>query len=78
MREPVDGISTTRDLSNALENADVAVILVPHEEIRNLVPSDFSNYPKLKVIFDTVNVTSNSKWISTPIKIYKLGSNKPE
>jgi UDP-N-acetyl-D-mannosaminuronic acid dehydrogenase len=78
MREPLGGINPTRDLSNALENADVAVILVPHEEIRKLAPSDFSAYPSLKVIFDTVNVTGNSKWSSTPIKIYRLGSNKPE
>ncbi len=78
MREPLNGIHPTRNLSEALENADVAVILVPHEEIRKLIPSDFSTYPKLKVIFDTVNVTGNSKWISTPMKIFKLGSNKAE
>jgi UDP-N-acetyl-D-mannosaminuronic acid dehydrogenase len=78
MREPLDGINPTRNLSKALENADIAVILVPHDEIKKLGPSDFSTYPKLKVIFDTVNVTGNSKWISTPMKIYKLGSNKPE
>ena len=78
MREPLNGIHPTRNLSEALENADVAVILVPHEEIRKLNPSDFSTYPKLKVIFDTVNVTGNSKWISTPMKIFKLGSNKAE
>ncbi len=78
MREQLDGINPTRDLSNALKNADVAVILVPHEEIRKLDPSDFSKYPKMQVIFDTVNVTGNSKWSSTPIKIYRLGSNKPE
>jgi UDP-N-acetyl-D-mannosaminuronic acid dehydrogenase len=78
MREPLNGIIPARNLSEALENADVAVILVPHEEIRKLTPSDLSTYPKLKVIFDTVNVTGNSKWISTRLKIYKLGSNKSE
>ena len=46
MREPLNGIHPTRNLSEALENADVAVILVPHDEIRNLIPSDFSTYPK--------------------------------
>jgi UDP-N-acetyl-D-mannosaminuronic acid dehydrogenase len=78
MREPLNGIHPTSNLSEVLENADIAVILVPHEEIRNLIPYDFSTYPKLKIIFDTVNVTGNSKWISPPMKIYKLGSNKPE
>jgi UDP-N-acetyl-D-mannosaminuronic acid dehydrogenase len=78
MRESLDEIHPTRELSDALENADVVVILVPHEEIRKLAPSDFSAFPSLKVIFDTVNVTGNSKWSSTSIKIYRLGSNKPE
>jgi UDPglucose 6-dehydrogenase len=78
MREPLNGIHPTTNLSEALENADIAVILVPHNEIRNLNPSDFSTNPKLKVIFDTVNVTGISKWNSPPMKIYRLGSNKPE
>ncbi len=78
MREALDGINPTRDLSNALENAEVAVILVPHLEIGKLAPSDFVAHPSMKVIFDTVNVTGNSKWSSTPIKIFRLGSNKPE
>jgi UDP-N-acetyl-D-mannosaminuronic acid dehydrogenase len=78
MRESLDGINPSRDLSNALENVDVAVILVSHNEIMKLEPSDFSRFTNLKVIFDTVNVTGNSKWNSAPIKIYRLGANKPE
>ena len=74
MREPLNGINPTRNLSNALENADVAVILVPHNEIKKLHPSDFSSFPKLKVIFDTVNVTGNSKWDFYSNKDIQVGS----
>ncbi|MBA4421226.1 MAG: UDP-N-acetyl-D-mannosamine dehydrogenase [Anaerolinea sp.] len=75
MREAVDGITLTDDLGKSLNGAEVAVILVAHEEIKKLAPAIFSS---VHTIFDTVNITNGNQWQDSPIPVFRLGVNKPE
>jgi UDP-N-acetyl-D-mannosaminuronate dehydrogenase len=78
MREAVDGILPAATIAKALGGAEAVVILVAHQELKNLPPSVFADQPKLKYVFDTVNITNNRDWKINSIRVFRLGSNKPD
>ncbi len=78
MREAMDGILPAATISEALDGAEAVVVLVAHQELKKLSPSEFVNQPKLKYVFDTVNITYNREWKVDSFKVFRLGSSKPE
>jgi UDP-N-acetyl-D-mannosaminuronic acid dehydrogenase len=78
MREAVDGILPAATIAKALGGTEAVVILVAHQELKNLPPSVFTDQPKLKYVFDTVNITNNRDWKINSIRVFRLGSNKPD
>jgi UDP-N-acetyl-D-mannosaminuronic acid dehydrogenase len=78
MREALDGILPAAKISEALDGAEVVVVLVAHQELKKLSPSEFVNQSKLMYVFDTVNITNSRNWDAGSFKLYRLGSNKPD
>lgn len=74
MREEMEGINPSANLGEALAEAEAVIILVAHQELKKLSPDDFAGGSKLKYIFDAVNIVNEMD----QIKVYRLGSNKPE
>jgi UDP-N-acetyl-D-mannosaminuronic acid dehydrogenase len=73
LREEIAGIHPTDDLKKTLHGTETALLLVAHQEVKRLLPGDFSN---VKSIFDTVNITGLPGWDHPALKVYKLGCNK--
>jgi UDP-N-acetyl-D-mannosaminuronic acid dehydrogenase len=78
MREAMDGILPAATISEALDGAEAVVILVAHQELKKLSPSEYVNHSKMKYVFDTVNITHSREWKAESFKVFRLGSNKPD
>jgi UDP-N-acetyl-D-mannosaminuronic acid dehydrogenase len=78
MRDQIKGVTPSSDLHQALNGAEVALVLVGHREVRSITVQKLKQYTTLHTIFDTVNVTAGPEWEAKGLKVYRLGSNKPD
>ena len=67
----VQGIQTVNSLKEAVQDVDVIVLLVAHQEFKNLRPEIINN--KTAVILDTVNVWPAADFEAAGHRFFRLG-----
>jgi UDP-N-acetyl-D-mannosaminuronic acid dehydrogenase len=71
--EQVAGIPLARELSQALQGADLLAILVPHRSFGSLTPSIAAQAMRRRRVLDTVNLLNRSLWEGEGFQVVKLG-----
>jgi UDP-N-acetyl-D-mannosaminuronic acid dehydrogenase len=63
----------TQNIDNALEYADLILILTEHQKFKQLDPQRFKNPLRTKLIFDTKNCINKEQWKKAGFDVYVLG-----
>ncbi|HEX9006262.1 MAG TPA: UDP binding domain-containing protein, partial [Bacteroidota bacterium] len=61
-------------LQEALEKADLVVVLVDHYEYRALDPAEIGKKVARKVVYDTRNALNHARWKAAGFQVHLLGS----
>ena len=67
------GVNMVSKLEDALESADVIVLLVAHSPLRELDPQQTASLTKSRVVVDAVNGWSTQSWEAQGYQVYRLG-----
>ena len=70
---PVANAKTTKTLEEAIEDAEVIILLVGHSMFKILDPNFIAHQTKARVVIDTVNGWNTENWQEAGFKIIKLG-----
>ena len=70
---PVKGVTMTRDLAEAVKDAEIIVLLVAHTQFKSLDPKAIAAMTSAKVVLDTVNGWDESAWQKAGFQVFKLG-----
>lgn len=69
----IDGLDLTASLDQAVQNADLLVVLVAHQELKQLDPTSLSNRTRARKLLDTVNLGQFWSWEKAGFKVRRLG-----
>jgi UDP-N-acetyl-D-mannosaminuronic acid dehydrogenase len=67
------GVHTVSRLEDALEDAQLVVLLVAHSPLRELEPQFVAAYTKSRVVVDVVNGWSDHPWDAQGFQVHRLG-----
>jgi UDP-N-acetyl-D-mannosaminuronic acid dehydrogenase len=73
----LQGIDTAASLQDAIEDAEVLVLLVKHTEFCNLHPQGVAKQTRARIALDTVNGWNREAWKAAGFEFHRLGDNKP-
>ncbi len=71
--QKMNGIHLCKDVGDIYGQVDLVVVLVAHQEFKNMAPADWCKQPPCPLVFDTVNVWNSPAWQATPLTVYHLG-----
>ncbi|WLD92993.1 nucleotide sugar dehydrogenase [Alkalihalobacillus sp. AL-G] len=66
----------TQNLDEALENADIMVVLTDHNKFKEMNPEELNGLLKNRIIFDAKNCMELEKWKKAGFTTYTLGNSK--
>ncbi len=72
----IDGMTSSADLKDSINQADVLVLLVNHQQFRSLIPSEVALNTNARVVFDTVYGWDRSAWKKAGFEFYRSGDGK--
>lgn len=70
------GITMASTLDDAIEDADVLLLLVNHTEFKGLNPIAIAGKTKARILVDTVNGWNDKLWSSAGFTLFRLGDTK--
>ena len=70
---PVAGVKMTHAVEEVVQDADLVVLLVGHNQFKSLDPNTLAKITNTRVVLDTVNGWNNSSWQEAGFKVFKLG-----
>ncbi len=70
------GIRMASSLDEAIQEADLILLLVKHTEFVNLNPKEVAKKTKAKIIVDTVNAWKADEWRQAGFDVFRLGVGK--
>jgi UDP-N-acetyl-D-mannosaminuronate dehydrogenase len=69
----VDGVTTVTTLEEALEGADVLLLLVAHRQFLALEPEEIAEITPARMVVDAVNGWSPGGWEGAGFRMARLG-----
>jgi UDP-N-acetyl-D-mannosaminuronic acid dehydrogenase len=72
----IQGIATTESIEDAIKDVDIIVLLVAHQQLRDLSAAAIKKQNTSAVVFDTVNAYEASEFTEAGIQLFKLGVGK--
>jgi UDP-N-acetyl-D-mannosaminuronic acid dehydrogenase len=72
----VDGVTMCTSLEETVNNADLLLLLVSHEQFKSLDPAQVASLTPARVVIDTVNGWKRKEWQAAGFKVLKLGDRK--
>lgn len=72
----IPGVPLYKDLAPAVKDADLLLVLVAHNELRNLEIGRLQEMTPARKILDTVNISGNKNFEQSGFVLYKLGVNR--
>jgi len=69
----VPGIQAAQNLADAIQNADLLLLLVGHTEFKNLDPQVIASQTTARIVVDTVNGWDAASWRSAGFQVVRLG-----
>ena len=73
----VEGVALTAQLEKAIQDADLLLILVPHDELKSLDPAAVAKRTTARLLVDTVNLARLPEWQAAGFMVHKLGVGDP-
>jgi len=70
---PIPGVRTTTSIAEAVEDAELLLMLVKHKAFMELNPNELAEQTPARIAVDTVNAWPSLLWHAAGFKIYKLG-----
>jgi len=70
---PVEGVKMAHSLEEAVQAAEMVVLLVGHSQFKALEPQALAALTSARVVVDTVNGWNGSAWQAAGFKMVKLG-----
>jgi UDP-N-acetyl-D-mannosaminuronic acid dehydrogenase len=72
----MDGIHMAASLNEAVQDADMILLLVKHTEFGALNPKDVASQSKARIALDTVNAWKMDEWQNAGFQFHRLGDSK--
>ncbi|HUV15560.1 MAG TPA: UDP binding domain-containing protein, partial [Pelolinea sp.] len=72
----LDGITTVDILVEAVEHADILLLLVGHIHFKSMDPLEIAKISKARQVVDTVNGWKRSEWESAGFEFFRIGDGK--
>lgn len=72
----LEGINMANSFENAIQDADLILLLVKHTEFTKLNPKEVAKKTKAKIILDTVNAWKVNEWQNAGFEVFRLGVGK--
>ena len=72
----IDGITSSTNLNESIEQANVLVLLVSHQQFKSLIPTEVANITHARVVVDTVHGWDRSEWEEAGFEFYRSGDGK--
>lgn len=72
------GITMAASLDEALEDADVILLLVRHTQFCEINPLEVADLTSTRIVVDTVNAWGGEVWQDAGFQMFRLGVNKSE
>ena len=72
----LDGITTADILVEAVEHADILLLLVGHIHFKTMDPREIAKISKARQVVDTVNGWKRSEWESAGFEFFRIGDGK--
>ena len=69
----MDGIHMATDLNDAIQEADMLLLLVKHSEFATLDPQEIASKTKAHIALDTVNAWNVEEWQRAGFQLLRLG-----
>lgn len=69
----IPGLSMVGSLAEAVDDADVILLLVGHQQFHGITPELLRSMTSAKVIVDTVNLLTGSAWEDAGFTVHRLG-----
>jgi len=69
------GIDMARSLGDAIQDADLILLLVRHTEFVNIQPEEIALKTSARICVDCVNGWDTQHWESSGFSVYRLGVN---
>jgi UDP-N-acetyl-D-mannosaminuronic acid dehydrogenase len=70
------GIHMATDLADAIQDADLVLLLVKHREFAELNPQEIASKTRARLVLDTVNAWDKDEWQRAGFQLLRLGVNK--
>lgn len=72
----LNGINMASSFDDAIQDADLILLLVKHTEFTKLNPKEIAKKTKAKIALDTVNAWKTDEWQNAGFEVFKLGVGK--
>jgi UDP-N-acetyl-D-mannosaminuronic acid dehydrogenase len=72
----IDGVTSARNLEDAVTEADAIVLLVGHTQLKEIDPKHLFKITRARILLDTVNGWDKESFQDAGFSIYKLGDGK--
>lgn len=72
----LEGINMSSSFENAIQDADLILLLVKHTEFTKLNPKEVAKKTKAKIVLDTVNAWKVDEWEDAGFELVRLGVGK--
>jgi UDP-N-acetyl-D-mannosaminuronic acid dehydrogenase len=72
----MNGIHMATDLNDAVQDAEMVLLLVKHTEFAKLNPYEIASKTRARVAIDTVNAWNVDEWQKAGFQLLRLGVNK--
>jgi UDP-N-acetyl-D-mannosaminuronic acid dehydrogenase len=72
----INGIRMATDLNDAIQDADLLLLLVKHTEFAEFNPQEIASKTKARLAMDTVNAWDVEEWQGAGFQLLRLGANK--
>jgi len=73
-----NGVASTNSLQTAIEEAELLILLVAHDQFKNLNPQEVARMTAAKMVLDTVNGWKAQEWQQAGFRVFRLGVGKTQ
>ena len=73
-----NGVASTNSLQTAIEEAELLILLVAHDQFKNLKPQEVAGMTEARMVLDTVNGWKAQEWQQAGFRVFRLGVGKTQ
>lgn len=73
-----NGVASANSLQAAIEEAELLILLVAHDQFKNLKPQEVAGMTEARMVLDTVNGWKTQEWQQAGFRVFRLGVGKTQ